>query len=225
MEIEKPEHPIIIPAAAELLITVPKYATIGDFYMAIQEKVKVLPDSAFKNADLQVTADDYYSPSLLFKITNAEEAVKAIGIIIEQGEGTDTSPEAPVIDGTGEPAHYYRFQQIVKGRLLINAPVKGYVFGGDKINAASVEVYPLWDNTKIKDLESYPAEWKALNDFNLCYTGLLVGLDNTFNGNPAGLEDTIDIMRNLKKLAKKLVTLSFPGKAGYNIGPSFEYTV
>jgi Ferritin-like len=67
------------------------------------------------------------------EVVNVATAQQAIGTIIEQGEGTATSPE----EGIGRRvAHYYRFMQIQKGRLLI--PVSGgtpprYAYAGPEV--------------------------------------------------------------------------------------------
>jgi hypothetical protein len=62
-----------------------------------------------------------------------------------------------------------------------------------------------------------------MNEFNSSYYSLLDALHHVFNGHPKNLDKSIGIMFDIKLAAEKLCTMSFPGKAGYNVGPSFEF--
>ena len=52
-------------------------------------------------------------------VTNVATAQQGITTIIEQGEGTSTSPDEVV---GNKYAHYYRYMQIKEGHLLVKLP-------------------------------------------------------------------------------------------------------
>lgn len=216
MEIEEPENPLVLKS-----VEAPTYATIGQFYLAIQKKIEeIAPYDLPGNKAFQVTSA-FFDPALLFPIYTKTDAINAIDIIVEQGEGTSISP----VDQDGEIAHYYRFEELVRQRRLIqddHAP-HGYSFTGEPILYNPADVNPMYPNTKINMLQPGTEEWYNLAHFNKSYFSLLSGLHKTFNGEPAELDNTIGIMYDLKLIAEKLGATPFPGKAGYTIGPSFEF--
>ena len=111
--------------------------TIGGFYMKIKRYLKRLENASRENGSTIFTGDparqvEYNIPGHLkiFKITNLEDALKAIKLIVEQGEGT--SQMVPT-DKYSELAHYYKFQEIVEGRRLIKTQEGRMVFAGQYI--------------------------------------------------------------------------------------------
>ena len=221
MEIEEPEHPLILKEKANAFTDDTSFHTIGDFYNAIIDKLNELaPDTLPGDPAKQVT--DAFTKEELFPIIKKEDAIKAINIIIEQGEGTQKSP----VDFDAEIAHYYKFEELWKGITLVkdsNAPY-GYSFSGDKIPFDTDDVLPLYPNTKVAMLPKGSEERKTADEFNNSYNTLLNTLHDTFNGNPSMLNQTFGMMFSLKKTAAKLCTMPFPGKEGYTIGPPFECT-
>ena len=218
MEIEEPENPLVFRSAA---LAVQDYSTIGQFYLALQKKIQELaPHELPGNKSKQVTSP-FFDSSLLFPIYTKDDAINAINIIVEQGEGTSISP----LDQDGEIAHYYRFEELFKGKKLVkddNAP-NGFSFSGADIPFDEADVFPIFPNTKISMLTSGTEEWNHMNQFNTSYFSLLAGLHKTFNGEPEMLNNTIGVMYDLKLTAEKLCATPFPDKPGYTIGPSFEY--
>lgn len=219
MEIEEPENPLVFKSFS--LVATQDFSTIGQFYLALQQKIEeIAPIELPGDKSKQVTSA-FFDPALLFPIYTRHDAVNAINIIVEQGEGTSISP----LDQDGEIAHYYRFEELFKGKKLIKddtAP-NGFSFSGPDIPFNPDDVYPLFPNTKIAMLPTGSEEWNRMKQFNTSYFSLLQGLHKTFNGDPAGLDNTIGIMYDLKLTAEKLCATPFPGKEGYTIGPSFEY--
>lgn len=214
MEIEEPENPLHLKFA--LAAEAVDYKTIGQFYMALQKKIEELSvDTLPGNPSKQVTFDT------LFPILTKQDALNAITIIVEQGEGTKTSP----LDQQKEVAHYYRFEELYRGRKLIkdqNAP-HGFSFTGDAIPFDPNNVFPIFPNTKTAMLPEGTEERRRMDDFNASYFSLLNGLHRTFNGEPGFLSNAIGVMFDLKLIAEKLCGTPFPGKEGYTIGPSFEF--
>ena len=112
MTIERPEEPIIFAAAS----VEPTFATIGQFYGAVIDKIKELGDGIFiGDPARQVVVDAGFPSEQLFPITDVDTAVQALEWVVEEGEGTSTLP----FDGEGEPAHFYRFEEIERGRRLV----------------------------------------------------------------------------------------------------------
>src|SRR5262249_5780308 len=132
--IEEPEAgPIPFPVSG-MVERPAEFATIGQFYHALITKITELGNGIFTaGSSKQLTSDqvgaffDELSP-----ITNVAEATKGIELIISQGEGTQTTP----LGGSdNELAHYYQFEQIVKGRKLVpdTSTSRGYSYSGDPI--------------------------------------------------------------------------------------------
>lgn len=219
MEIEEPEHPLDIKKLS--LAAMPTFSTIGQFYLAVQHKIDELaPDELPGDKSRQVTSP-FFGADELFPIYTKQNAHDAINIIIEQGEGTSSSP----LDEEGEPAHYYRFQELYLGRELVKdeSAQYGVSYTGPAIPLDPNDVYPLFPNTKTAMLPAGSEELKQMNEFNASYYSLLAGLHHTFNGHPEMLNNTIGVMYDLKLTAQKLCATPFPGKDGYTIGPSFEF--
>lgn len=217
MEIEEPENPIIFKATADTELT---YRTIGEFYMALKKKIDQLAPNILPGDPKKQVVSDFFPSDLLFPIITKIDAMNAIDIIVEQGEGTEESPV-----GTEELAHYYKFQQLYKGRELVEDPAapNGYSFTGPVIPYDPSNVLPLYPNTKVNMLPLGSEERRLLDDFNQIYSNLLFGLQQTFNAQPENLGNTIGLMYDLKLSCQKLAEMPFPGKSGYTIGPSYEF--
>ena len=225
MEIEEPMDPLYFPVKMNLLAEAavppaPDYHTIGEFYNALKDQIdKLAPNKLPGNPKRQVTSG-FYPQDLLFPILTKKDAMHAIDIIVEQGEGTSTKP----VDPEGEIAHYYKFEELYIGkRLVVENDGKSYAFSGADIPYDPANVQPIYPNTKAYMFADGSEERRRVDDFNLSYHSLLDGLHKTFNGRPQGLGDSIGTMYDLKLYAEKLCAMPFPGKPNTNIGPTFEY--
>ena len=225
MTIEKPDEPLDIKTR-ELLATAQEAEpiTIGDFYRSILEGLAKLDPSVWNHDESRQVSGPPAAPEVT-KVVDLASATEAIDVIVDQGEGTTQSPIDPE---TGTPAHYYRFQEIVKGKTLVATrkpppPLTpdDFEFGAPPIPFESAGVYPVVSNPKA---EHYPAgspARTACNSFNYTYTSLLKSLHATFNGAPQLLGQAIGTMMSLQDQAAALVTV--PLGDGTNAGPSFEY--
>lgn len=233
MEIEEPEHPIPFGTLAAAARPV----TIGMFYTTIKKKIQELGDGVFSSTPRNQVPPSATPPlaypftsdpfAEVVVVTDVASASQAIDTIIEQGEGTSSSPEESV--GSDEPAHYYRFAEIVKGRRLIEnpnappgAPVEErYIYGGDPIPFDPTGVYAVPSDPKTATYPAGSVQRKACETFNYTYTSLLTALHATFNGQPDQLNDSIGLMMSLKGLAQSM--MSGGVISDEHIGPSFEY--
>jgi hypothetical protein len=214
MVIEQPEDPLEFPdtlAAGDVL-------TIGMFYGKIREQMQGATFTPHRN---QVTHP--LMPEL-HEINDADSACSAIDLIVEQGEGTSTSP----LDLEGDYAHYYRFAEIVHGRRLVKNPDAGpatppdqqYAYTGDPISWDPEGVIALVSNPTPNMYAGTRAEQTAAN-FDYTYTSMLRCLHDTFNGAPGQLVAAFGLMQSMKQQAVDLMAVELP--SGGFAGPMFRY--
>jgi hypothetical protein len=233
MAIERPEEKLDLPVKEPRLASLmalrtaprptPEFATIGQFYRAIMQKITDLGDQAFAHpSNPQVVDNTWYPGEQLFPVKDVRSAVAALTVIVDQGEGTARSPlESP---HGGPPAHYYRFAEIVYARRLVrDASVpNGFSFSGAAVPLDPAGVWNLLPDAKTVD---YPAnsQARAVSErFNYSYTSLLKVLHETFNGKPEFLKNAIAVMYETKLLGQDLAATPIPG-TGFQAAPTFEY--
>jgi hypothetical protein len=232
MAIEEPDHPLDFnvrePSAGPLLAAAApppanaQYATIGDFYTALIAQIAELGQGIFTgNPARQVVDNTWFPADQMFPIKTVDDATRALTVIIDQGEGTRLDPD----DGDGEPAHYYRFAEIVYARRLVKDPKdpKGWSYSGAPVPIDPAGVWNLYPNAKSVDYAPGSLVRVTSDQFNYSYTSLLASLEETFNGNPAGLKASLAVMFELNLLAGKLVSFPIPG-TDFVGAPTFEYT-
>jgi bacterioferritin (cytochrome b1) len=219
MVIEQPEHPLQFHVAAALDADEPM--TIGQFYRTILAIIGDLGPGAFSGPpDRQVALDGVVT------VTDATTAEQAISTIIDQGEGTATSPVESA--GTNLPgtdfAHFYRFSEIVHGRKLIPNPDAGpstppdqqFIFGPDVIPAPT-GVLAAPANPTAAGYPEGSAARTACDDFNATYTSMLKTLQTVFTGRPDQLGSAVGAMFSLQAKATQMMAATPPA------GPSFEW--
>ncbi|GAA2149444.1 ferritin-like protein [Humibacillus xanthopallidus] len=231
MAIEEPESVIHIPDGVPRALTAmagqPEFATIGQFYAAIKEKLADLEDASGKQKETifvgdparQVVDSRWYSSAELFAVSGLASALAAIDVIVEQGEGTGASP----LDGQHVVAHYYRFAEIVHGRRLVSVDAPpGWAFAGEPVGLDPAGVWDLVTDAKSADYPAHSPARVLVDMFNLSYTTLLGALDRTFNGHPDELSMALSVMVEMQLTAQKLVSTRLPG-TGRFAAPTFEY--
>ncbi len=215
MAIEEPEDPLNFPVARE---AEDPHLTIGEFY----EKIKAqMPGASFAGDPAKQITHQMMSD--LFAVTDADSAIAAIDLIVEQGEGTQTSP----LDGDdeGDLAHYYRFAEIFHGRKLVRnpdpnlPPDEQYSYSGEEIVLDPAGVRDVIDNPKRSSFEDGSDALHLFDNFNYTYTSLLKSLHTTFNGTPADLDAAIGLMESCKQQAINLTAVQLP--SGRFAGPGF----
>jgi hypothetical protein len=221
MLIEEPEDPLHFPVHP--LVTaesVQSFATIGDFYRTIRDKIIELGDGIFTGDPArQLSGVPWFDSTELFPIISRDSAVKALGIIVEQGEGTKTSPLDPQL----ELAHYYRFAEIFNGRKLVpdtTAP-HGYSYSGDPVTLDQSGIWNMVANPKLTDYPANSAARRNADQFNYSYGNLLNSLHDTFNGEPGRLDQAIGLMYELRLTADRLIGIKLAN--GKQAAPTFEY--
>jgi hypothetical protein len=196
--------------------------TIGQFYEAILAQIVQAGPSIFTgDRALQVTG----APAVpeVIPVYDADGATTAINTIVEQGEGTSTSP----LDLEGQYAHYYRFGEIANGHELVRVddPPPGgkpYAYTGAPIPFDQPAVLPLKENPKRTDYPDGSQQQRICDGFNYTYTTLLKSLHATFNGQPGDLGAAVGLMESLWEQALHLIQLE-SGDGSTRAGPSFEW--
>jgi hypothetical protein len=220
MKIEEPEEPLKFPVKTALLVSTTPYATIGQFYQALIEKINEFGDGIFTGDPArQVVGDQWFPASELFAITNAALATKALQLIVEQGEGTRKSPLS-----AGELAHYYRFAEIFNKKKLVpdSSVPEGYSYSG---GAIPFDGSGVWNMVIDSKASQYPVGSHArtlVDQFNVAYTKLLNALQETFDGAPQSLNPAIGLMFELNTLGGQIVETADPA-TGKQAAPSFEF--
>lgn len=219
--IEHPEDPLEFPGiAAE-----PNFATIGAFYAALEEKLIQLGDSAFRGDTTgQLLSDSGFEFPRLIPIVDVASASEAIGVIVREGEGTQTSPQ----DAAGQIAHYYRFQQIIKGNELVadSTVPQGFSFTGAEIPFDPAGVFPITANQRLADLDPQSEAGQKAVKFARSLTDLLTALHKTFAGDLAAFDPAFDLMFALKRAGQDLckTEIVVDGQpTGRNAGPTWEF--
>jgi Ferritin-like len=223
MEIEQPETPIDIRRA--LVETVETFATIGEFYQAMIDKIIELGNAIFiGDPTRQVASTRWFPNSRLQAIIDVDSAVESLRLIMEEGEGT---PESP-LDPDGDFAHYYRFYELAKLKRIAADPdaPEGYSFSGADISFDADQVYPITIDQRLADLDVESAAGRRAQQFAFTFTKLLSALQQTFDGSPHHLDAAMGLMFELKLAGQILVSLpaiTNGSPTGSNAGPTFEY--
>jgi hypothetical protein len=220
MTIEEPEDPLEFPDARANLAVAADYHTIGEFYTAVGRLLTELGDGVFTGVkERQVTG--WIGTHYLHPVFRLKDALNAIALIIDQGEGTSTSPAA----GPDELAHYYRFEQIFRGATLNPDPTApdGYEWGQPAIGLADNGVWPMLDNPPCVPLPEGSAVARRSDQFDATFTALIDALQRTFDGAPRLLGSAMAQMHALRLEAQALVPLDVPGTDG-TAGPRFLYS-
>jgi hypothetical protein len=219
MTIEEPEEPLEFRAQRLTAGAVPGYHTIGEFYAAVGMLMTDLGGGIFTgDRDRQVAG--WIGPHYLHPIYDLTAALEAIKIIIDQGEGTSTSPAAD----PDELAHYYRFEQIHRQETLnrSRAAPHGYEWGQPVIGLADNGVWPMIENPALVPLPAGSPVSRASDQFDATFTSLINELQRTFDGTPDGFGSSVAQMHALRIEAAGLMPLNVPGTSG-TAGPRFLY--
>ncbi len=223
--IEMPEDPrdipverLAAPAAAKIAQT---YATIGQFYQAIMDKLRELGDDIFTGEPArQVTSERWFAEELV-AVTGPEVACQQLRLIVTQGEGP-MGGQIPVEQGRA--AHYYRFGEIVYGGRLVVKADGSYVYDTSQPVTLDMDhVYDLLEDARLSDYPEGTNVRQLAEECNLAYSNLLRALHLAFNGRPAQLDAAIGLMYELRLLCSRLVQMEAPGRGGKRAAPPFSY--
>jgi hypothetical protein len=209
LDIERPEKPRARPEPK-------RFHTIAQFYAAVRDGVDELCDRLGEKevfcgkVSRQVPPDAYYAAGSLVVVTNRDTAHRAIDEIAEQGEGAHGSvfdADHSICGDGNEPAHYYRFMQLVKGRSYREGDTPKSGPTGAPIEVDFDAVHPIRPNARA---ESYPKGTEirgALEAFGHGYGQLLSALEKAFNGQPERMTEGMARMFSLRDQARALMQI------------------
>lgn len=215
MKIEEPEDPIAIGRARS---SPDQFATIGEFYQALIDKITQLGNGIFVPAvDRQVLT--WFRPDQLFAIIDVATATASLEIIVRQGEGTTTDP----MQSPDNAAHYYKFGEIVAGQRLVRRDDGTWAYAGELIPYDEGGVYPMKPNPTLAGFPKGSQARTRAGQFAYNYTSLLNALQIAFNGTPSQIDVVIGLMYDLKVMAVALMSTPLWDGDGMNAGPCYEY--
>jgi CDGSH-type Zn-finger protein len=228
MRIENPEAPDALPEAD-------RFDTQGQFYLAIEEALKQLCSEHGERAIFcgnparQITPEslDYTGSGRVIPVYDLASALEAIDQIEEQGEGLtpkevwdgDRDMFHPEVE---EVAHYFRYQEILLGRLYQRGDTPASGPTGRAFTIDWNAVHPMRDNPRTSDYAPGSPVRQKMETFNRQYSDMLRALHRVFNGEPTGMFTVVNAMRDLRSRAEELMTM--PSGDGQTMaGPSFEW--
>ena len=219
---------IELPAVRDAPAQPDRYHTIAQFYEAIQEAIERLGTRRIwsRELDRQVRPNSQYynGGGDAIVVEDRESALKAIELIVDEGEGfkgTQFDGDDKILGEEQELAHYFRFEELARGRRFTpyDRPSTGPT--GDPVLVDWTAVAPMRPNPRPAD---YPpgSELRAMTDeCDATYARLLAALQAAFDGEPARLEEAVREMWALEYQAVALMRVPC-GEDGRTAGPAFS---
>lgn len=214
--------------------------SIGAFYFALADELR---DMVAKFGEAAVFCGDparqagpeyYYAAGGALTVIDGaggtgplDKALAAIAKICEEGEGL---PEVhKIFDGDvipgglgEEPAHFFRFREILEGRRYRSSDKWGDTPSGDAIVVDWDAVWPTLEDPNPDD-PALPADAAAaMRAFDVCYSDLLRQINAALDGRPELLRDAVHGMFALKHRGVALMRLRLPD--GRTAGPAWRFT-
>ncbi len=212
------------------------FHTIGELYRVLIEALKRLEEQANAKKETiftgrperQIGPKHYYygGGGRVMTVTDLPSAVAALNEVTEQGEGRERS----IFDGDHvrygqpeEPAHYFRFKEVLCERYYARTDTPADAPSGDALPVDWSAIWPVAPNPRMARYEQHrPDVYALMRRFNLEYRKLLQQLDQAFNGHPDAMLAAVPTMYELKYQGVALMKI--PNRNGTTtVGPSWEY--
>jgi hypothetical protein len=247
MQIEAPEDPQDYPDAFS--DDEEPTETIGQFYEKIikileNDTIPGLFDNAERDAYKQISVDpnfgpiaylsdedrDTYplAPDFDFVIKDKASAVRHLEWVVAEGEGA--APFDP-LSPEGIPAHYYRFESILKGRYLIRDPgvELGFSFSGGGLPFDEEGTHKFVPNAKAEDFAGERSVKRQMDRFNKRYSDMINKMEVAFNCESPDQEEaakaaykaSIGDMRSMVSAASNVIGAA--ARKGIVAGLPFQY--
>jgi rubrerythrin len=207
IKIEEPEDPIdftVGPEAVMAALAQKEFQTIGEFYADVRARLEMISKT---QEIFHARAHQVEDLAGAFPVRSLADALRAIDMIVQQGEGTAASP---LQGGGSELAHFYRFEEIVKGASLVSDPlaVLGYSYSGRPIAFDPQGVIPIVTNCRVADLPNGSRVRHLAEEFNLLYAATLLRLESAYQGDDC--RPLLGLMFDMKMTAQKLTSVPIP---------------
>lgn len=214
--------------------------SIGEFYAALAAELRAMVAAHGEaavfcgDAARQAGPDYYYAAGGALTAIDAsggtgplEKALAAIAKISEEGEGLPADHrifDGDVVPGGlgEEPAHFFRFREILEGRRYRVGDDWGDPPSGEAIVVDWDAVWPTLDDPDPDD-PALPADVAAaMRAFDARYSALLRQINAALDGRPEMLRDAVHGMFALKHMGVALMRLRLPD--GRTAGPAWRFT-
>jgi Ferritin-like len=218
------EHPALIGAPPQA----DGYATIAQFYEAVGEAVERIgadPAVWTGHADRQVgPAGQYYGGGGdAIVVAGRDDALEALQLIVDEGEGFDGSifdGDHQLLGEAEELAHYFRFDELARGRRYRKGDTPSQGPTGEPLLLDYGAVAPMRPNPRPQD-HPEGSELRALTDeCDATYARLIARLQTAFTGTPAALAEAVHDMWALEYQA--IALMHVPVGDGLTAGPAFS---
>lgn len=221
------------PAPAQGRPEADGYETIGQFYAAIEQGLKDLcgrfgEAAVFSGDPARQVRDTHFQHSAgrMIAVEGLDSALAALAEIVDEGEGTGRGDvwdgDADVFHpGQSEVAHYFRFDELRRGRRYRPGDTARTGPTGDAVTVDFSAVRPMRPNPRVADHPAGSPIRVAQEEFNRTYCDLLRELEAAFDGNPQALGAAVGSMYRIKAQVEAL--LSTPDGDDRVAGPTFEY--
>jgi hypothetical protein len=200
-----------------------RFWSIGEFYEEVSRGIDYLHremgDALFSGDPGRQAGPEYYysGGGELIAVTDLKTARAAIRLIGEQGEGL----RGGIYDAEGELSHYYRFEQLAKGRYYQSGDTHGNPTG-PTLEVDWDAVYPIKKDATLDDFPEGSELHAAAIEFNERYADFLAFLTRAYNGSPELLIEAVVEMFRLREGITRLMHTPIPGMDGVNGAPTFE---
>jgi hypothetical protein len=200
-----------------------RFWSIGEFYEEIRRGIDYLHaemgDALFSGDPSRQAGPEYYysGGGELIAVTDLKTAHAAIRLIGEQGEGL----KGGIYDSEHELSHYYRFEQLAKGRYYQTGDTHGNPTG-PPLEVDWGAVYPIKKDATLDDYPEGSELRAAAIEFNERYADFLAFLTRAYNGEPELLLEAVVEMFRLRDGITRLMNTPIPGMDGVNGAPTFE---
>jgi hypothetical protein len=199
------------------------FFSIGEFYQAIEEGLERLHaemgDALFSGDPARQISQEYYysAGGSLTPVTDLASAKAAIRLISEQGEGVTDN----IFDFEGEIAHYYRFEQLLRGRYYQPGDTRGHPTGRE-LKVDWDEVFPIKANARLADFAAGSDLRHGAETFNRTYAEFLALLTQSLRGRPELFVEAVGVMFQLKDMSYQLMRHPIGDAQGLHGAPTFE---
>lgn len=201
--------------------------SVGVWYFEIgvilRELVQKYGEKAVFSGDPALQIDASSSRGKVQGVYDYADASAILTNILTEGEGVKNSIyETSPFTGQQELSHWHRFNEVVHDRHYQPADHSMDPTGEAMGNNWSA-VYNFAPNPRAADYSSHSDIYEKMMTFNSCYTHLLVGLHQVFNGSPGSFWAQVKGMMMLATLSKELMAIPVPGKPGMMVGAPWEW--
>jgi hypothetical protein len=235
MQIELPDYWPETKLLKTKKVEIPGY-TIGEFYNSIKTKLTNLCNEIGEkevftgNPENQISVDFYWGaggkPVI---VTNLNEALEALDIIIDQGEGASmqniNDGDHQFFGEKNEVAHYFRFNEIYVGKKYKpnDNPLEPPT--GEDFLVDFSKVFPIKANCKSEDFIETPKLEELNTEFNTHYTLMAQKMEKAFNGFPKELYSAImNDMHQMAKITLEMAQIPIANNPDNETGaPTFEW--